>query len=86
VSKIGYCWTLVECEARELPSNGESVEVSLWNRGKKNKKVDKWGDFGWIWGGGGGGGLKGGFEKRRRKNKTRLDEKEVLSNSLRHVL
>jgi hypothetical protein len=30
-------------EARELPSDGESIELSLWNQRKKNRKINKWG-------------------------------------------
>jgi hypothetical protein len=44
----------VECEARELPSNGESREFLLWSKRKKNRNANKWGNFGWICGGGGG--------------------------------
>ncbi len=43
MSWSGYCWTLAECEARELANNGESREFSLWSMRKKNRKVDKWG-------------------------------------------
>jgi len=34
---------LVECETRELPSNGEPMEFSLGSGRKKNSKIDKWG-------------------------------------------
>jgi len=44
---------LAKCEARGLPSNGESREFSLWSMRKKNRKADKWEDFGWIGGVGG---------------------------------
>jgi len=41
---------LAECEAKELPSDGESVELSLWNRRKNNSKADKWGKrMHWFW-------------------------------------
>jgi len=43
VSWSGYYWTLAECEAGELPNNGEVVEISLWSKINKNNKVDKWG-------------------------------------------
>jgi hypothetical protein len=32
---------MAECEARELPSNGELAKFLLWNRRKKNMKTDK---------------------------------------------
>jgi len=45
-----YYWTLAECEAKELPSDGESVELSLWSRRKKNNKADKWEKrMHWFW-------------------------------------
>jgi exonuclease III len=34
---------LVECEARELPSDGEQAKFSLWSERKKNIKANKWG-------------------------------------------
>ncbi len=40
----GCCWTLVECEARELPNNGELTKFLLWGKTKKNMKANK-GDF-----------------------------------------
>jgi len=29
-------------EARELPSDGEPKELSLWSKKKKNTKANKW--------------------------------------------
>jgi hypothetical protein len=34
----GYYWMLAECEARELPSDGEPAKFSLWSGKKKNNK------------------------------------------------
>jgi hypothetical protein len=42
VNWSGYYWTLVECEAKELPKDGEPMELSMWS-GKRNNKIDKWG-------------------------------------------
>jgi len=33
---------LARCEARELPSDGELVELSLWSRSKRHNKANKW--------------------------------------------
>jgi hypothetical protein len=38
VNYNGYYWMLAECEARELPNDGESVKFLLWNGRKKNNK------------------------------------------------
>jgi len=39
----GYCWTLAECEARELPSDREPTKILLWSGRNKNIKANKWG-------------------------------------------
>ncbi len=39
----GYYWILAECEAKELPSARELVELLLWSWRKKNNKTSKWG-------------------------------------------
>jgi hypothetical protein len=33
---------LVDCVARELPSEEWLAEISLWSRRKKNNKANKW--------------------------------------------
>jgi hypothetical protein len=33
---------LVDCVARELPSEEQPAEISLWNGRKMNSKADKW--------------------------------------------
>jgi hypothetical protein len=48
VSWSGYYWILAECEARELPSNGELVELLLESWRKKNMMADKYGGWDFL--------------------------------------
>ncbi len=34
----GYYWTLIECEAKKLPNDGELAEFSLLSKRKQNNK------------------------------------------------
>ncbi len=50
MSWSGYYWTQAKCEARELPNDGEPVELSLWSRRKNNNKTDKCRrEMDWFW-------------------------------------